>query len=300
MVVASSVVTPVALASLTAADRRKTLAPLLVAVLAFFIAFGEPLLTLMRDWWSDPEAGQGLLLFPVACWLAWKRGLVDVPRPQPRAGMVLLAGAIVLRFLAGLAAELFIMRASMIGAALGLIVYALGWQQLVRWWLPLLLILLCVPLPDVVLSSLALPLQLKASAWGATLLKLRHVPVRLAGNVLYLPGRSLFVTEACSGLRSLTSLLALGLLIGGLWLRLPATRVALVLVAIPVAMVLNAVRIFLTGFFVYFVSPKLAEGVMHLTEGWVIFVVAFAMLALFAFALAKLEARLRPTPAPAA
>ena len=300
MVVVSSVVTPVALAPLTAADRRKTLAPLLVAGLAFFIAFGEPLVTLARDWWSDPDAGQGLLLFPIACWLAYKRGLVTDRRPQPAAGMILLVGAVFLRFLAGLAAELFIMRASMIGAAMGIIVYTLGWRQLTRWWLPILLILLCIPLPDVVLSSLALPLQLKASAWGAALLKLRHVPVRLAGNVLYLPGRSLFVTEACSGLRSLTSLLALGLLIGGLWLKHPASRVALVLVAIPVAMVLNAVRIFLTGFFVYFVSPKLAEGVMHLTEGWVIFVVAFVMLALFAWLLGVLESRFRTSAAEAA
>src|SRR6185295_18119367 len=154
-----------------------------------------------------------------------------------------------------------------------------------------------VPLPAVVLGSLALPLQLKASQWGAALLKLRHVPVRLAGNVLYLPGRSLFVTEACSGLRSLTSLLALGLLIGGLWLKSAWSRVALVLVAIPVAMVLNAIRIFLTGFFVHFVDPRLAEGIMHVTEGWAIFVVAFIILALIAWLLTSVERRFRKVAA---
>jgi exosortase len=271
---------------------RRLPAPLILAGLAFLVAFATPLITLGRDWWSDLEAGHGLLLFPVALWLAWKRGLVDA-RPQPALGIVLLVGAVLLRYLSGLAAELFTMRASLLGAVLGLIVYARGWRQLVAWWLPILLIALSIPLPAVLLGSLALPLQLKASEWGATLLELRSVPVRLSGNVIQLPGRALFVTEACSGLRSLTALLALGLLVGGLWLRTWWGRSVLVLAAIPVAMALNAVRIFLTGFLVFFVDPSLAEGVMHYSEGWAMFVVAFAILGAITWLLSLLEGLLR-------
>lgn len=257
------------------------------------MCFAQPIITLGRDWWTDPNAGHGLLLFPVALYLAWKRGLVLDPKPQHLLGLSLLLGAILLRYLSGLAAELFTMRMSLLGAAIGLIVYAYGVRQVGRWWLPGLLILLSVPLPVVVLGSLALPLQLKASQWGAALLELRHVPVRLEGNVIQLPGRSLFVTEACSGLRSLTALIALGVLVGGLWLRSPWGRVLLMLLAIPVAMALNALRVFLTGFLTYYVDPRLAEGFMHLSEGWVIFVLALAILGAFAFALAALERRLR-------
>lgn len=245
--------------------------------------------TLARDWWSDPDAGHGLLLAPLAAWLAWKRGIVADRKPAVVLGLLLLGGSIVLRYVSGLAAELLTMRMSLVGAALGLIVYVYGVRQLLRWWLPITLIVLSIPLPDVIIGTLALPLQLKASEWGAAMLELRHVPVRLAGNVISLPGQSLFVTEACSGLRSLTSLIALGVLIGGLWLKSPWIRVLLVLVAIPVAMVLNAIRIFVTGFLVYFVNPELAEGVMHLTEGWVLFVVAFAILGVFAWLLASGE-----------
>jgi exosortase len=276
-------------AALPLAQWRRTPAPLIVAGLAFFIAFGEPIATLFRDWWTVPEAGHGLLLFPIAIWLGWKKGLVEEPHPQRALGLSLLTGSVLLRFASGLAAELFTMRASLLGAIAGLIVYTLGVRQLVRWWLPCGLLILSVPLPAVVLGSLALPLQLKASQWGATLLSLRHVPVRLAGNVLSLPGRSLFVTEACSGLRSLTALLSLGLLIGGLWLRTPWARILLIVAAIPVAMMLNAVRIFLTGFVVYFISPKLAEGFMHYSEGWVIFVVAFVLLGVMAWLLQRTE-----------
>jgi exosortase/archaeosortase family protein len=65
--------------------------------------------------------------------------------------------------------------------------------------------------------------------------------------------------------------------------------VLLLAVAVPVAIVLNGIRVFLTGFLVYFIDPKLGEGFMHITEGWLIFVVAFLLLGGFAWALLKAE-----------
>jgi exosortase len=272
-----------------------------VAAAAFGVLFWEPLVTLVRDWWSDPDAGHGLLLAPVAVFLAWRAGRAPA-RAQPVLGLTVLVLAIVLRYVSGLAAELFTMRLSLLAAAAALIVYFRGLPQLTRWWLSAALLVLSVPLPDVLTGTIAFPLQLKASQLGAAMLELRHVPVRLTGNVLNLPGRSLFVTEACSGLRSLTSLLALGVLIGGLWLRTVWGRGAIVLLAIPVAMLLNGIRIFLTGFLVYFVSPALGDGVMHYTEGWGIFIVAFAILGACAWVVGRLERlarRPRPQEAPA-
>lgn len=263
--------------------------PYAVAAIAFLLLFWEPMRTLARDWWSDPEAGHGLLLGPLAIFLAYKKGLVEEHRPQRWLGVSLIAFAVLLRYVSGLAAELFTMRMSMLIATGGLIVFFFGMRQVMRWWLPIMLLVLSVPLPSVVLSSLALPLQLRASQLGAALLESRHVPVQLAGNVIHLPGRTLFVTEACSGLRSLTALVALGVLIGGLWLKAPVMRVLLLVITIPVAMMLNGVRIFLTGFLVYFVDPALGEGFMHYTEGWVIFGVAFVILGATAWVLTKAE-----------
>ncbi|HEX6641892.1 MAG TPA: exosortase/archaeosortase family protein [Thermoanaerobaculia bacterium] len=259
--------------------------PVVLAIVAFAVLYAQPMSLLVRDWWNDPEAGHGLLLGPLALFLAWKRGLVQ-PQPQRVLGMVLLVGSVLLRYMSGLAAELFTMRMSMLGAAFGLVIFLYGLAQIRRWWLPIALLLLSVPLPAIVLSSLAFPLQLKASQMGAALLEWRHVPVAVAGNVIHLPGRTLFVTEACSGLRSLTALIALGVLIGGLWLRSPWMRVLLLALTVPVAMILNGIRIFFTGFLVYFVSPGLGEGFMHYTEGWVIFAVAFAILGATAWLLA--------------
>ncbi len=268
---------------------KKPSPPLIVAAIAFAVLFWAPFTTLMRDWWSDPDAGHGLLLGPVALYLAWKSGIREDAEGQKRLGLAILVGAALLRYLSSLAAELFTMRASMMMAFVGLVVYAWGMRQVIRWWLPFTLLALSVPLPSVVLGSLALPLQFKATQMGAAMLEWRQVPLRLSGNVLQLPNRTLFVTEACSGLRSLTALLSLGVLISGIWLRTPPLRFLLILLAIPIAVLLNGVRVFLTGFLVYFVDPRLGDGFMHMTEGWVMFVIAFGMLGGIAWLLIQAE-----------
>jgi exosortase len=212
----------------------------------------------------------------VAVGLARRIGIRSGARPEVRLGTAVLIGATLLRVISELAAELFTMRLSLVLALAGLVIFYWGGRQVLVWWLPFLLLVLAVPLPELVTSSLALPLQFRASRLGAALLEWRHVPVRLSGNVLEVPGYRLFVTEACSGLRSLTALLSLAVLTAGLWLRYPIMRCLLLLVAVPVAVLINGVRVFLTGFLVYFVSPKLGQGFMHLTEGWLLFLVSLA------------------------
>jgi exosortase len=179
----------------------------------------------------------------------------------------------------------------MLLAAVGLTVWYIGWRQVTRWWLPFILLGLSIPLPELILSRVALPLQFIASHIGAGLLAWRDIPVRLSGNVIQIPGHELFVAEACSGLRSLTALLSLSVLLGAITLRHWSSRMALVAAAIPIAILLNGVRVFLTGFLVYFVDPKLGEGFMHLTEGWMIFVVAFVLLGGVSWLLGWVEER---------
>jgi exosortase len=263
--------------------------PVVLAALAFIGLFAQPAALLARDWWNDSEAGHGLLLAPLALWLAWRDRPRDPAEPNPVFGTAVLVAAILLRYVAGLAAELFTLRFSIVLALAGLTIFWLGERQVRRWWLPFALLTLSIPLPALVTNALTLPLQFKASAIGAALLDWRHVPVRLSGNVIQLPGRQLFVTEACSGIRSLVALISLGVLVGGLWLRTPIGRLAVLALAVPVAVVVNAVRVFLTGFLVYFLNPALGEGFMHLTEGWLLFLIAFSVLAAGAWGVGMLE-----------
>ncbi|HEX6315030.1 MAG TPA: exosortase/archaeosortase family protein [Gemmatimonadaceae bacterium] len=272
--------------------RRDERLALALTAIAFAILFAQPFANTAGAWWNDPEAGHGLLLVPLAFYLGWRRGLAPDHAPNYGAGLGLLAVAVALRYVAALAADPFLSRSAMFLALAALVVFALGFRQVRAWWLPATLLALSVPLPDAILGSLALPLQLKASSLGAALLSWRGLPVHLDGNVIRLPGHDLFVTEACSGLRSLTALLSIGVLLGGVLLRSPWTRVAVIALAIPVAVIVNGVRVFITGFLVAFVDPSLADGFTHMTEGWLLFVVAFGILTAVTFGIVRLERRL--------
>jgi exosortase len=274
--------------------------PWVVLAIAFLLLFWRPAMLLGRDWWNDPESGHGLLLAPISLWLAWRTGLRPDRKPAEALGLLVLAGAVLLRAGAELAAELFTMRMSLVMALAGLVVYYWGLRQALAWWLPFTLLALSVPLPELIRSAMALPLQFQASEMGAALLEWRHIPVHLSGNVISIPGHRLFVTEACSGLRSLTALLSLGVLMGGLWLTSPVSRVALILLAVPIAIAVNGVRVFMTGFLVYFVDPSLGEGFMHVTEGWLLFLISFALVSGLAVLVRAVERRVtRRTHAPA-
>lgn len=286
---------------------RGAWAILLLSGASFAALFGEPVLLLFRDWWGDPEAGHGLLLAPAACWLAWRsrpRGAAARCGTRDRwLGALILLAAIGLRYLSGLAAELFTMRISVVLGLIGITTYYLGFRQVRVWGLPFALLGLAIPLPEVLRSTVTLPLQLKASRAGAALLEWRGIPVELSGNIITVPGRKLFVTEACSGLRSLTALLALSLLTGWMVLRSRFGRVSLVAGAIIIAMAVNAVRVFLTGFLVVFANPSLVEGFLHASEGWLLFLVSLAAVAGVALVLRRIEqalarSRWRGSPRP--
>jgi exosortase len=272
-------------------ESLKPLVPAAATAIAFILLFGSTFASLAGDWWNSPEAGHGLLLFPVAIWWAWREGIRADARGNAGLGMAIIVFAVLVRVAAGLAAELFSMRASMVIGMVGLTVFYYGVRQVIHWWLPFVLMALSVPLPELVTQALALPLQFKASQMGAALLQMRDVPVRLTGNVIRLPGQELFVTEACSGLRSLTALISLAVLLGALMLRSSVLRILLLVAAIPIAVVINGVRVFFTGFLVYFVDPKLGQGFMHVTEGWLLFIVSLTSLTLLVQVAAFMERR---------
>jgi exosortase len=137
-----------------------------------------------------------------------------------------------------------------------------------------------IPIPAIVYSSLTLKLQIFASRLADEALTLLSVPVYREGNILELPNQRLSVVEACSGIRSLLSLTFLSLVYGYFFEKKTGMRVLLFFSTIPIAIVANASRVTITGIMTQ-VNPKLAEGFFHEAEGWVIFMVALAMLLVF-------------------
>jgi exosortase len=143
---------------------------------------------------------------------------------------------------------------------------------------PLGILLLMIPIPAIIFNQIVFPLQLVASRVGEASLSAAGVPVLREGNVIILANTSLEVAEACSGIRSLVSLLTLGIVYGYFVDRRPGVRTAIALSSIPVAILANGLRVAGTGFAAHFFGPAAAEGFFHTFSGWLVFGFAFVLL----------------------
>lgn len=270
--------------------RNLTCAGLIVA--GFAGLYWHVIVKLVHDWAVDDNYSHGFLIVPLAAYLAWERrerlwGTAVRPSVVGLAAVFLS----VLVLAAGvLGSEFFLTRISMLGTLTGIVLFLFGWARLRVLTFPIAFLLLMVPLPAIVFNQIAFPLQLLASRVGEFALSSLNIPVLREGNVLVLANTSLEVAEACSGIRSLVSLLTLGVVLGYFADSRKWIRTMTALSSIPVAIVANGVRVAGTGIVAHRFGPAAAEGFIHTFSGWVIFVVSFLMM----IALQRLFARLAP------
>jgi len=136
-------------------------------------------------------------------------------------------------------------------------------------------LLFAIPIPMVVYNEIVFPLQFIASRFATRVLEILNLfPVLREGNVLVLPHMTLEVVEACSGIRSLMSLLALAAGYGYVVERSIIVRWLLIIAMVPLAIISNGTRVMITAIMANYIGPQAAQGFMHEFSGWVIFVVA--------------------------
>ena len=176
----------------------------------------------------------------------------------------------------------------------GLVVAAVGWHRGIRYWGPVVLLAFVLPLPNFLYWPLSLKFQLWSSELGVGLLSFLGVPVFLDGNIIDLGTYKLHVAEACSGLRYLFPLMSFGFLFALLYKGPTWHKVVLVLATLPLTILMNALRIALTGILVSTYGTEQAEGFLHFFEGWAVFLVCVLAL----YGLATLLQRSAPTPQP--
>lgn len=252
---------------------------LMMAVL--LLLYGPVLLVLVQQWWTEPDYSHGFFVAPLSAYLAWrKRADVEKLRRTPHFGGLLgVIGSLGLLYVGSLGAELFLTRIAIVGTIAGLVVYFAGWKMLRTLAFPIGFLLLMIPLPTLIYNEIVFPLQLLASRFASTLLDyLNFFPVVSEGNILLLPHNRLEVVEACSGIRSLMTLITLALGYGYLAEQNRWVRIALVVAIVPVAVVSNGLRVVGTACATYYWGPKIADGFLHSFSGWVIFLVATTLL----------------------
>ncbi len=242
--------------------------------------YAPVLARLAHQWWADPNFSHGFLVPVFSAYVLWQHRdkLGSVPRAPSSWGLLLLLFSLCTLILGVFGAELFLSRVSLLLLLAGIIIFLYGWPMLRAVLFPLAFLVLMIPIPNIILNQITFPLQIFASKLSASLLPILGVPVLREGNVINLPAMPLEVAEACSGIRSLVSLMSLAVMYGYLLESRISVRVVLGLAAIPIAVAANALRIVGTGLLVQYWDPAKAEGFFHQFSGWLIFVVSLLML----------------------
>jgi exosortase len=243
------------------------------------ICYAQILYRMAVQWATDENMGHGFFVPLVAGYIAWHRrdALTFDPRQGNLWGLATVILAALLSLVATLGAELFTARLSFIVALFGVILYLGGTRWLKVLLFPLGLLLFMIPIPAIIYAQLTLHLQILASQLGEMLITLMGIPVLRAGNTLQLPSQTLDIAEACSGIRSLLSLMFLSLVFAYFMDKKVWMRWALLVATIPIAIGANGIRVALTGLLSE-IDTKLASGMYHETEGYIVFVVALAAL----------------------
>ena len=198
---------------------------------------------LVAQWWGDPNFSHGFFVPLFSGFVLWQerdRFLRLTPAPN-WSGLAIISFALVLLIIGQLGAELFLARFSLLILLAGAVILFFGWNFLRAALFPWAFLLLMIPIPAIVFNQITFPLQILASKVAAAALPLFGVPILREGNVINLPAMALEVAEACSGIRSLMSLVTLAIIYGYLAERRLWVRWVLALASVGVSVLLAAI-----------------------------------------------------------
>lgn len=241
-----------------------------------------PILTnMLAHWRKDPDYSHGFLVVPLAAYFAWekRRELARAPIEGSWWGLLPLAMGVFSLAIGQLGNLLTALRSGFVFTVIGLVVLLLGLRVFRVVAFPLLFMFLMVPLPQSLVNVIAFPLQLTAARWAVGMLHAIGIPALVEGNIIHLAHNQLFVAEACSGLRSLMALVTLGVVFAYFFKRGSLLGQAILVGStIPIAVVVNAGRVAITGILTHHYGLAAAQGVIHEFQGIITFTFAFALL----------------------
>src|SRR5712664_864361 len=199
---------------------RKLYQPIAIAVALAFVYF-TVLLKLGGDWWNDENYSHGLLIPFIIFYIFWRdrdRFLTTRPSPAARWGDVGVGVSMLLLWAGVAGAELFVQRISLVLMIGSVVTYFRGFRLLRLLAVRLSLLILSIPIPQIVFNRIAFPLQLFASRCAVGAMSFFNIPVLRQGNIIELlplgasEPKKLAVVEACSGIRSLMTLVTLAVI----------------------------------------------------------------------------------------
>jgi exosortase len=271
-------------------DRRTAVVQAAIVTTLAFGVFAPILYHMALHWKLVADYSHGFLVAPLAVYFAWERlpQLKRAPVDPTWWGVLPLALGSLSLMVGRLGVELMSMRVAFVLTLIGIVLLTLGRSMGRILAFPLLFLFLMVPLPQSLVNVIAFPLQLIAADFAVNSLYWLGIPALREGNIIHLAQGQLFVAEACSGLRSLMALGTLGVVFAYFFRKNIVERLLLIASTIPIAILVNAFRVALTGYLTHRYGQEAAEGAVHQLEGFFTFGLAFALLLLEAWLLALL------------
>lgn len=255
----------------------------LMLLLCIAVTYRNVVPGMVSDWDNDPNYSHGFLVPLISTYFVWQSWaqIRNIKVRPSLFGLLVVVGSLALLILGYVGTEYYTMRSSLVFLLAGVILFWCGWAILRALALPVGFLLFMVPLPYIVYDAVAFPLKLMVAKFSVFSLKMLGIVVWRDGNIIRFPQTVLEVADACSGLRSLMSLLALAVAYAFISQTSNLKRTVLVLSAIPIAIFTNMVRVIVTGILAQYYGAAAAEGFFHEFAGFVVFAVAMVLLFLF-------------------
>lgn len=271
--------------SATTGDSKVPYPALGLWLMAYVLFYAQTYATLMRDTWSTDDQGHGPMIIAASAFLMWQRRnavFADQARPAPFAGSVLLMLALVAYTVGHSQSVIEIEALSQIPVLMAGLLLIHGWSAVRKVWFPLAFLLFSMPLPGALTQMITMPLKLAVSIVAEQFMYWMGYPIARVGVMLTVGQYQLLVADACSGLNSLFTLEALGLLYMNVMNYSNRTRnVLLAVMIIPISFFSNVTRVITLVLLTYHFGDEVGQGFAHNFSGMVLFAVALVLTYLF-------------------
>ena len=234
---------------------------------------------LYHDWFNYNNNSHGILVPFISLFLIWKcRQCIDLKDAHTSyVGLTILVISLIL-YVAGYSGRIDLLsRFAFVSALIGAVLYNYGEKIFFRIAFPLLFLCFMIPIPVSIEGIVSFRLQLWVTQVSAAILRAFPITVLQEGNILQFANCSLEVAEACSGIRSLTAFIMLGCLFGYMMRGSFIRRSMMVIIAIPLAFLVNILRVVGTGVLANYYGSQVARGFLHEFSGIAVFLVGFFM-----------------------
>jgi exosortase A len=271
----------------------KTKIQLFICATCVGILYYDVFAKLIHDWVSLPDFSHGFFIPFISLYFVWERknSLCETPLTPSFPGVGVLFVGLLLLMAGNLAAEMFVMRFSFLVVLSGIVIFLLGWTFFKKLLFPIGFLVFMIPIPSILLQKITFPMQLFASNVAAFSLQQIGIPVLREGNIIHLAHTTLEVAEACSGIRSLISLLALGTVFAYFTKKVLWERLIIVMSCFPIAIFVNALRVSATGVLANYYGIGAAQGFFHGFSGYILFLIALIMLMAAGYLLSAIRSR---------